>query len=264
MTVPLKMEGSSLSFASMSSSLSKHSADPWKSSPSLPVILATEPSGARLPYRICRCPLSLMGLLSGISTCCPSDRGGHMAKFSAIVLPVTVMHDPSMRPFSMRYLSTAGVPPILWMSSMTYLPLGLRSAMKGVLSLHFWKSSNVSSMPAASAMAIRCSTALVEPPSAITVTIAFSKAARVMISKGLRSILSRFSIAAPANRHSSIFRGSSAGTELLYGRHIPRASMAVAMVFAVYMPPHAPAPGHELRTVSMRVASSDFPATNSP
>eukprot|EP00976_Prorocentrum_cordatum_P026942 547130-Prorocentrum_minimum.AAC.1 len=180
------------------------------------------------------------------------------------------MHEPSMSPSSKRYLSTAGVPPILWTSSITYLPEGFRSAMKGTLSEHFcqkretgnavvaaetpsavdpsrqtdrnpksasermarspsllptwrfvlfvynggsqrtkaysiwvhdrscntlrpvsrvlspcssprptWKSSRVSSMPAESAMAIRWSTALVEPPSAITVTIAFSNAARV-------------------------------------------------------------------------------------
>mmetsp|Transcript_80 Transcript_80/g.178 ORF Transcript_80/g.178 Transcript_80/m.178 type:complete len:206 (-) Transcript_80:693-1310(-) len=205
-----------------------------------------------------------MGSLSGRSTSCPSDRGGHPARFSAIVLPVTVMQEPSTRPSSMRYLSTAGVPPILWTSSMTYLPEGLRSAMKGTLSEHAWKSSRVSSTPAASAMAIRCSTALVDPPSAITVTIAFSNAARVMMSLGLRSSLRRFRIAAPAIRHSSIFRGSSAGMELLYGSVMPRASMAVAMVLAVYMPPQAPAPGQELRTVSKRVASSTLPATNSP
>ena len=43
---------------------------------------------------------------------------------------------------------------------------------------------------AARAMASRCSTALVEPPSAITTVIAFSKAARVMMSRGLMSALS--------------------------------------------------------------------------
>lgn len=52
----------------------------------------------------------------------------------------------------------------------------------------------------------------------------------------------------PASRHSSIFRVSSAGIELSKGRLMPSASMAEAMVLAVYMPPHAPAP-----------ASSGFP-----
>lgn len=43
-----------------------------------------------------------------------------------------------MRPFSRRYFMTAGVPPIFCTSSITYLPLGLRSAMNGTRSLHFY------------------------------------------------------------------------------------------------------------------------------
>ena len=45
---------------------------------------------------------------------------------------------------------------------------------------------------------------------------------------------------------------------------MPSASMAEAMVLAVYMPPHAPAPGHDLRTISERSASSMAPVTNWP
>ena len=41
---------------------------------------------------------------------------------------------------------------------------------------------------------------------------------------------------------------------------MPIASMAVAMVFAVYMPPQAPGPGQALRTISVRSASSMLPA----
>lgn len=44
-------------------------------------------------------------------------------------------------------------------SSITYLPEGLRSAMKGTRSDTRWKSSRVRSRPQARAMAIRCSTA---------------------------------------------------------------------------------------------------------
>jgi hypothetical protein len=40
--------------------------------------------------------------------------------------------------------------------------------------------------------------------------------------------------------------------ELEYGRDIPRASMAVAIVLAVYMPPQAPGPGHDFCTISRR------------
>jgi hypothetical protein len=48
--------------------------------------------------------------------------------------------------------------------------------------------------------------------------------------------------------HSSSLSGSSAGMEDENGRLIPSASMAEAIVLAVYMPPHAPAPGHACRT----------------
>ena len=40
---------------------------------------------------------------------------------------------------------------------------------------------------------------------------------------------------------------------------MPRASMAEAIVLAVYMPPHAPAPGHAFRTMSKRWSSVSRP-----
>ena len=40
--------------------------------------------------------------------------------------------------------------------------------------------------------------------------------------------------------------------------------MATAMVLAVYMPPQAPAPGHECRTISSRCSSVITPAMYSP
>ena len=98
---------------------------------------------------------------------------------------------------------------------MTYLPLGFRSAMKGTRSLTSWKSSIPSGTPAARAIAMRCSTALVEPPSTITITIAFSKDSRVMIRLGRRSISSSRRTAAPARRHSSRLSGSVAGVHEL-------------------------------------------------
>ena len=104
---------------------------------------------------------------------------------------------------------------MLWTSSITYGPLGFKSARKGVRSLTFWKSSRTSSTPTERAIAIRCSTALVEPPRIVTTTMAFSKAARVMIALGLMSFSRRLRIASPARRHSSRLPGSSAGVELL-------------------------------------------------
>ena len=68
----------------------------------------------------------------------------------------------------------------------------------------------------------------------------------------------------PAARHSSSFSGSSAGCEDEYGSVMPSASAAHAMVLAVYMPPHAPAPGHALRTMSARWRSSIRFAAQAP
>ena len=61
------------------------------------------------------------------------------------------------------------------------------------------------------AMAMRCSTALVEPPRAMATVTAFSKLLRVRMSLGLISALSSSRIAAPARRHSVFLSGSSAG-----------------------------------------------------
>ena len=45
---------------------------------------------------------------------------------------------------------------------------------------------------------------------------------------------------------------------------MPMASMAAAMVLAVYIPPQAPAPGQELRTMARRSSSPMLPERNSP
>lgn len=85
--------------------------------------------------------------------------------------------------------------------------------MKGTASETFWKSSRSSATPTERAIAIRCSTALVEPPSAITVTIAFRKAGAVMMADGRRSDASSSRMAAPAAKHSSTFSCELAGLD---------------------------------------------------
>ena len=75
------------------------------------------------------CPRGLMGSASGRMIGCPSARAGQSARFSTTVRPVTVMQSPVMSPSCSRYFMTAGVPPIRCTSSITYCPLGLRSAM---------------------------------------------------------------------------------------------------------------------------------------
>ena len=65
------------------------------------------------------------------------------------------------------------------------------------------------------AIAIKCKTAFVEPPSAMTITIALRKDFGVIISHGFKSIFSNSKRYFPAKRHSSNFNGSLAGVEEL-------------------------------------------------
>ena len=111
---------------------------------------------------------------------------------------------------------------------------------------------------------MRCSTAFVEPPTAMTSAIAFSNASRVITSRGLMSFSMQWRITSPARRHSSSLPGSVAGSDELYGSDMPIASIAEAIVLAVYMPPHAPAPGQAWRTTSRRSASVILPISCAP
>src|SRR5690554_4993209 len=63
------------------------------------------------------------------------------------------------------------------------------------------------------------------------------------MSLGLMSFSNKTFIAFPASKHSWFFSSLKAGFEELYGKLIPKASIAEAIVFAVYIPPQAPAPG---------------------
>jgi hypothetical protein len=66
------------------------------------------------------------------------------------------------------------------------------------------------------AMAIKWSTALVDPPRAITITIAFCKDFSVIMSLGFKSFFKSSRRYFPARRHSSNFSESSAGVEELF------------------------------------------------
>mmetsp|Transcript_37762 Transcript_37762/g.88853 ORF Transcript_37762/g.88853 Transcript_37762/m.88853 type:complete len:335 (+) Transcript_37762:311-1315(+) len=209
MTLPRSDSWSLTTCAIRSSSASKHMAGPWKRVPSLPVILPTAPSGARVPSRMAMCPVALTGLAKVPMTSWPASRPGSSARFSAIVLPVIVMQSPCRWPCSSMYLRTPGVPPTACRSSMTYFPEGLRLAMKGVSAARRRKSLSVRSTPAARAMAMRWMVALVEPPVTITRRTAFSKAFMVMTSRGLMSLRMQVCSATLARSHSSIFSGCS-------------------------------------------------------
>ena len=85
---------------------------------------------------------------------------------------------------------------------------------------------------------------MVEPPVAITSAIAFSIDLRVMMSRGFRSFLiastSTFADCAAESAFSA--SGEAICDEPM--RLMPSASNDEDIVFAVYMPPHAPTDGH--------------------
>mmetsp|Transcript_62763 Transcript_62763/g.147178 ORF Transcript_62763/g.147178 Transcript_62763/m.147178 type:complete len:265 (+) Transcript_62763:352-1146(+) len=200
---------------SIASSLSKTLALPVKDVPSLPVILATAPSVQRFPRKILMLPVFWTHLSKGsITLCAPKSRSGTLARFWAIVWPVIVRQSPCSQPSFNRYFITAGMPPTRCTSSILYLPLGFKSATSAVLSLILWKSSMDSSIPAVAAMASKCSTALVEPPSAFTSTMAFSKDFFVRMSIGFRFRSSMAFTHWAARWHSARFSGEVAGEEL--------------------------------------------------
>ena len=174
------------------------------------------------------------------------------------------MQEPSSMPASSMVFIRGWMPPILISSDIRYLPLGLRSASIGVSLPRRVKSSSSSSTPMVWAMASRCSTALVEPPRAMVTLIAFSNAARVMMSEGLMSCSSSCMMASPALRQSSTFSWEMASWAELLGRLMPIASIAEAMVLAVYMPPQEPGPGIAVSSICFSSISDTLPAAWPP
>ena len=66
------------------------------------------------------------------------------------------------------------------------------------------------------------------------------------MSEGLISLSSRFMIADPAFTQSAFYDLDVASWLLLPGKLIPNASIADAIVFAVYIPPHEPGPSSDI------------------
>ena len=87
---------------------------------------------------------------------------------------------------------------------------------------------------------------MVDPPRTVINRTAFSIDFFVIISLGLISFFIKFTIDVAITFFSSSLFWLVAGFDELYGRDIPIASIADDIVFAVYIPPHAPAPGHAL------------------
>ena len=97
------------------------------------------------------------------------------------------------------------------------------------------KSSSFSSTPRRPAMAKRWITALVEPPIAALVRMAFSKALRVTICDILMSCLTISTMRRPVSWARRLRRVSAAGMAAFSGNAMPKASTMLAMVEAVPM-----------------------------
>ncbi len=104
------------------------------------------------------------------------------------------------------------------------LPCGFMSAMCGTRAPTRLKSSSSSATPASKAMASRCSTMLVEPPSAMPMAMAFSNASLVRMSRGRMSWARRLITAWPLANAKSSRRRSTAGADELPGSDMPIAS----------------------------------------
>ncbi len=113
-------------------------------------------------------------------------------------------------------------------------------------------------------MASRCSTALVDPPNAITTAIAFSNASLVRMSRAVMPRRSSSTTAIPLLRANPSRRRSVAGGAALPGSDMPIASAALAMVLAVYMPPQAPSPGQMARSMASTSARDIRPRAHAP
>ena len=113
-------------------------------------------------------------------------------------------------------------------------------------------------------MARKCSTALVDPPVAMSTATAFSIDFRVTMSRGLRSRRTASTSAVAACLADAAI--SSCGLAMVdeNGRLMPSASNDELIVLAVYMPPQEPLPGMARRSIWQKSSSLMLPALNCP
>ncbi len=189
---------------------------------------------------------------------------GTSASVSATVFPVMVSAPPCRRPRSRSIRITCGTPPTWWNSVVTKRPDGLRSHRTGTFARIASKSSRESGTSAAWAIAMRWSTAFVEPPIAITTAIAFSNASRVRIRRAVRPVRTASARTRADSAALSAFSASSAAIVDEPRRLMPIASKADDIVFAVYIPPQAPAPGMAFLSIASSSAWGSFPASYCP
>ena len=200
------------------------------------VCFRTAPVGAREPRTTARPPSSCTGesrvrMTLGLWTAAP-------AMLSPRVWPVTVGVSSSSR--GDISFSRAARPPALKKSSIRKRPDGFRSSRNGVDRDSSSKRSRSSSMPARPAMAVRWTTALVEPPSACSALMALRSEGSVTKRAGVSPRRARSTMRRPACSPSWRRRESAAGMSALPGRAMPSVSQIAAMVDAVPMTPQWP------------------------
>ena len=115
-------------------------------------------------------------------------------------------------------------------------------------------------MPARPAMAVKCSTALVEPPIAISTRSAFSTDRGVTIRSGVRPLRASRIAARPVASAARSRSAWTAGIAALPGRIMPRASAIEAIVLAVPITAQVPAVVARLPSISRISSVSISPA----
>ena len=177
-----------------------------------------------------------------------------------MVLPVTVMTSPSISFSSSSIFINGKVPPIFTNSHITKRPDGFKSAKTGTFRPTFVKSSIVNFTPAVCAIATKCRTAFVDPPNAVIKAMEFKNDSRHKISLGRIPRCNKCNTATPASKQSRSLSSLTAACAELFGKERPNASIALAIVLAVYMPPHEPAPGIDTSSICCNSASLIVPA----
>jgi len=120
-------------------------------------------------------------------------------------------------------------------------------------------SSSASGIPAWCAIARRCRTLFVDPPSAMSTAMAFSMASRVTIRRGVRFCRKHSMTSRPASRARAGRRGSTASIVAHPVGDIPSASRRQAMVLAVPIMEHEPGPGRAAFSISVSSTRLSLP-----
>ena len=150
----------------------------------------------------------------------------------------------SSRSSSASSCMTTGTPPTSYRSDSGRGPEGCSFTRCGVRALAASQSSIVTGCPASRAMAVRCSTVFVEPPKAMSHSMALRMAAALTMSRAQTPFLSSSITFMPACFAKRMRSEYTAGTVPLPGSAMPRASHRQFMEFAVNMPEQLPQVGH--------------------